>query len=55
MVTEASKSNEKVGEQLRPIQAKEINALPEKVRRYIHDPVSRCDKTGDVQTIRHPV
>jgi len=29
----------------------EINALPEKFQRYIHDLVSRCDKTGDVQTI----
>jgi hypothetical protein len=31
--------------------AAEINALPEKVRLYIHDLVSRCDKSGDVQTI----
>jgi hypothetical protein len=29
----------------------EINALPEKVRRYIHDLVTRCDKSRDVQTI----
>lgn len=29
----------------------EINALPEKVRRYIHDLETRCDKSGDVQTI----
>jgi hypothetical protein len=29
----------------------EINALPEKFRRYIHDLETRCDKTGDVQTI----
>jgi polyhydroxyalkanoate synthesis regulator phasin len=29
----------------------EINALPEKFRRYIHDIEKRCDKTGDVQTI----
>lgn len=29
----------------------EISALPEKVRRYIHDLVSRCDKSGDVRTI----
>jgi hypothetical protein len=29
----------------------EINALPEKFRRYIHDIETRCDKTGDVQTI----
>ena len=29
----------------------EINALPEKFRRYIHDIQTRCDKTGDVQTI----
>lgn len=29
----------------------EINALPEKVRRYIHDLATRTDKTGDVQTI----
>jgi hypothetical protein len=32
----------------------EINALPEKVQRYIHDLVSRCDKSGDVQTIAIP-
>ena len=31
--------------------ADEINALPEKFRRYIHDLVTRCDKSGDVQTI----
>lgn len=31
--------------------ADEINALPEKFRRYIHDLISRCDKSGDVQTI----
>jgi BMFP domain-containing protein YqiC len=31
--------------------AAEINALPEKVRLYIHDLVTRCDKSGDVQTI----
>jgi hypothetical protein len=31
--------------------ADEINALPEKFRQYIHDLVSRCDKSGDVQTI----
>jgi hypothetical protein len=29
----------------------EINALPEKFRQYIHDLISRCDKSGDVQTI----
>jgi BMFP domain-containing protein YqiC len=29
----------------------EINALPDKFRRYIHDLVTRCDKSGDVQTI----
>ena len=29
----------------------EINALPERFRRYIHDLVTRCDKSGDVQTI----
>ena len=29
----------------------EINALPEKFRRYIHDIETRCDKTGDAQTI----
>ena len=29
----------------------EINALPEKFRQYIHYLVSRCDKSGDVQTI----
>ena len=31
--------------------ADEINALPEKFRRYIHDLETRCDKSGDVQTI----
>jgi len=31
--------------------ADEINALPEKFRQYIHDLETRCDKTGDVQTI----
>jgi hypothetical protein len=25
--------------------------LPEKFRRYIHDLETRCDKSGDVQTI----
>jgi hypothetical protein len=29
----------------------EINALPEKVQLYIHDLETRCDKSGDVQTI----
>jgi BMFP domain-containing protein YqiC len=28
----------------------EINALPEKFRQYIQDLVTRCDKSGDVQT-----
>jgi hypothetical protein len=31
--------------------ADEINALPERFLRYIHDLVSRCDKSGDVQTL----
>jgi hypothetical protein len=31
--------------------AEEINALPEKFRRYIHDLETRCDKSGDVQTM----
>jgi hypothetical protein len=31
--------------------ADEINALPEKFRKYIHDIETRCDRTGDVQTI----
>ena len=31
--------------------AAEINALPEKFRQYIHDLETRCDKSGDVQTI----
>ena len=31
--------------------AAEINALPEKVRLYIHDLETHCDKSGDVQTI----
>jgi hypothetical protein len=29
----------------------EINALPDKFRQYIHDLETRCDKSGDVQTI----
>jgi chromosome segregation ATPase len=29
----------------------EINAMPEKFRQYIHDLETRCDKSGDVQTI----
>jgi hypothetical protein len=29
----------------------EINALPEKFWQYIHDLETRCDKSGDVQTI----
>ena len=29
--------------------AEEINALPERVRRYIHDLVTRCDPAGEVQ------
>jgi hypothetical protein len=29
----------------------EINALPEKFRQYIHDLETRCDKSGEVQTI----
>jgi hypothetical protein len=29
----------------------EINALPERFRRYIHDLETRCDKSSDVQTI----
>ncbi len=32
----------------------EINALPEKVQLYIHDLETRCDKSGDVQTIALP-
>jgi hypothetical protein len=31
--------------------AEEINALPEKFRQYIHDLVTRCDRSGDIQTI----
>ena len=31
--------------------ADEINPLPEKFRRYIHDLETRCDKSGGVQTI----
>ena len=29
----------------------EINALPEKFRHYIRDLETRCDKSGDLQTI----
>jgi hypothetical protein len=31
--------------------AEEINTRPEKFRRYIRDLATRCDKSGDVQTI----
>lgn len=31
--------------------ADEVNALPEKVRRYIHDIETRCDPAGEVRTI----
>jgi hypothetical protein len=31
--------------------ADEINALPETFRKYIRDIETRCDRTGDVQTI----
>jgi hypothetical protein len=34
--------------------ADEINAMPEKFRQYIHDLETRCDKSGDVQTIALP-
>jgi uncharacterized protein YceH (UPF0502 family) len=29
----------------------EINALPDRFRRYIHDLATRTDKTGDLRTI----
>jgi hypothetical protein len=31
--------------------ADNINTLPDPVRRYIHDIETRCDPTGDIQTI----
>jgi hypothetical protein len=31
--------------------AAHINALPEPIRRYIHDIETRCDPAGDIQTI----
>jgi hypothetical protein len=31
--------------------AEEINDLPDKFRQYIHDLETRCDKSGDVQTM----
>lgn len=31
--------------------AAEINALPQRLRNYIHDLETRCDPSGDVQTI----
>jgi hypothetical protein len=31
------------------VTTEEINALPERVRRYIHDLVTRCDPAGEVQ------
>jgi hypothetical protein len=34
-----------------PLLAAEINALPERVRYYIHDLETRADPSGDVQTI----
>lgn len=33
------------------MKSSEINALPDRVRRYIHDIETRCDPTGEVQTI----
>jgi hypothetical protein len=33
------------------VSADEINALPEKLRRYIHDLETRCDPAGDIQQI----
>lgn len=32
--------------------AAEINALPEPVRRYIHDLEARCDPAGEVRELR---
>jgi hypothetical protein len=29
--------------------SEEINALPERVRRYIHDLITRCDPADEVQ------
>lgn len=34
-----------------PILAAEVNALPGRVRRYVHDLETRCDPTGDIQSI----
>jgi hypothetical protein len=34
------------------LSADEINALPEKFRRYIHDLETRCDKSGSSLKIR---
>jgi hypothetical protein len=34
-----------------PLLSAEINALPDRVRYYIHDIETRCDPSGDVQTI----
>jgi hypothetical protein len=28
-----------------------VNALPERIRRYVHNPQTRCDPAGDVQTM----
>jgi len=36
------------GEGWRPT-AENVNALPESVRRYVHDLETRCDPAGDVQ------
>lgn len=31
--------------------AEHINALPDPIRRYIHDLETRCDPAGDIRTI----
>jgi hypothetical protein len=33
------------------VTAEEINSLPEKLRRYIHDLATRSDPAGDIRTI----
>jgi len=33
------------------VTAQEVNSLPEKLRRYIHDLATRSDPAGDIRTI----
>jgi hypothetical protein len=33
--------------------ANEINALPDRIRRWVHDLETRCDPAGDLRDLRH--